>query len=391
MSDPPSEALRLVGAVLGGRYRLERLLGEGGVGAVYGATYLGSGATVAVKVLHGEFKDNEEVTQRFFDEGVITARLRHPGVVQVYEAARAEDGTPYLAMELLVGRPLSAALSMSGALPLGFVASVLGSALEALDFAHQQGIVHRDIKPDNLFVMTEQGGPPTLKIVDFGIAKVMDAAGGMGTRTRTGALLGTPAYMSPEQLLNSKAVDPRCDLWSMAVIIYEMLTLHDAFPAENPMEQIHLLLNGRPVPIGQVNPALAPLQPFFDRALARSASERFQSAREMGEALRQFARHLEQGAPVPQLAPPSDRRPEPIDPYAPTAVPTPGVSYVNAAPPSQPGAPVLPGPAGVEAARPSLPSVDEGGEGRPVLVIVLVVLALVLLVVGLVAAWWALA
>jgi eukaryotic-like serine/threonine-protein kinase len=433
MELPPSEASRLIGAVLNGRYRLERLLGEGGVGAVYGATYLVTGAPVAVKVLHPEFRDHEEVTRRFFDEASITARLRHPGVVQVYEAASAEDGTPYLAMELLVGRPLSAAMEISGALSLSFIASVLSSALDALDFAHQQGIVHRDLKPDNLFVLTDPVAGPTLKIVDFGIAKVMDAAGGMGTRTRTGALLGTPAYMSPEQLLNSKAVDPRSDLWSMAVIIYEMLTVHDPFPAENPMEQIHLLLSSLPVPIGQVNPALAPLEPFFERALARNAAERFQTARAMNEALRLYAQHIEAGGPPPLLPAPSPLAssqrspsvqppgppPGPLPP-APLTPPDPYTAPHDAAPSSQPfspssqpfspssqlsspssqpfspssqlsspsphAAPTLPsGP------RPSMSSLDEPtGRGRSVAVIILVLLALVLLVVAAIGAWVAL-
>lgn len=394
-----SEASRLVGAVLGGRYRLERLLGEGGVGAVYSATYLATNASVAVKVLHPEFRHNDEIIQRFFDEAAITAHLRHPGVVQVYEADRAEDGTPFLTMELLVGRPLSSALGVSGALPLSFVASVLQSALDALEFAHQQGIVHRDLKPDNLFVVTDASGTPSLKIVDFGIAKVMDAAGGMGTRTRTGALLGTPAYMSPEQLLNSKAVDPRSDLWSMAVIIYEMLTAQDPFPAENPMEQIHLLLSSPPVPIGQVNPALASLQPFFDRALARDANARFASAHEMGAALQQL---LDPNAPplpaVPKVAPsvaPSasilTARPAPSPlamshgPFIPPEVPP--SSLPSSPPPAQsvgaPSSGLLSPPL---APQPSLPEAQ--GNSNSALVFVLVGLALLLLFVALGGIWF---
>jgi serine/threonine-protein kinase len=311
----PSEAERLVGAVLGGRYRLVRLLGEGGVGAVYAAQHLPSGASVAVKVLHPEFHQNEEVTGRFFDEAAICTRLQHPGVVRVFEADRAEDGTPFLAMELLIGRPLSAALALSGALPLSFVAAVLEQALVALDHAHRQGIVHRDLKPDNLFVVTSESGAPTLKIVDFGIAKVMDAAGGMGTRTRTGALLGTPAFMSPEQLLNSREVDPRSDLWSMAIIVYEMLTATEPFAAENPMAQIHQILSSVPAPLVSIDPSLAPLQPFFDRALAREPAQRFASAQEMLDALRAMVAGL-------PLAPPSVPAPVPAPPEAPAPPPS---------------------------------------------------------------------
>ena len=385
----PSDASRLVGAVLNGRYRLERLLGEGGVGAVYAATYLPTQAPVAVKVLHAEFRQNEDVTGRFFDEGAITARLQHPGVVRVYEAARAEDGTPFLAMELLVGRPLSAALSLSGALPLPFVTSVLEQALAALDFAHQQGIVHRDLKPDNLFVVTDEGGAPSLKIVDFGIAKVMDAAGGMGTRTRTGALLGTPAYMSPEQLLNSKAVDPRSDLWSMAVIVYEMLTAHDPFPAENAMEQIHLLLSSAPVPLAQVSPSLAHLQPFFDRALARDAGLRFQTAGEMAAALRQVAAGV---LPAPALAPPEPAPPAAVHRQAPSPLAMSHGAFHSESPLLAPPAAPMPSPAlPPTPPAPLAPAPEPPSDGNSPLVYVLLILALALLVVAAVGIWYALA
>jgi serine/threonine-protein kinase len=404
MSEPSfgasSEAMRMVGAVLSGRYRLDRLLGEGGVGAVFAATHLPSGTSVAVKILHPEFRTNDEVTRRFFDEATITAGLRHPGVVQVYEADRAEDGTPYLAMELLVGRPLSAALEVSGALPLSFVVDVLRSAVEALDFAHQQGIVHRDLKPDNLFVVTNESGAPALKIVDFGIAKVMDAAGGMGSRTRTGALLGTPAYMSPEQLLNSKAVDPRSDLWSMAVIVYEMLAARDPFPAENPMEQINLLLSTPPTPIGQVKPELAALQPFFDRALARDVNLRYRTAHELLAALQACASGVYLPAPSALPPPPPPEPPPPAPAALPASSPlasslpsfTPPVFVQTPSPPGNPPLAVPPAPPAPLPPPPPAPPLQEAApEGNSALVLVLVGLALVLLVVAGVGMWLAFA
>jgi serine/threonine protein kinase len=403
MSEPSfgasSEAMRMVGAVLSGRYRLDRLLGEGGVGAVFAATHLASGTGVAVKVLHPEFRTNDEVTRRFFDEATITAGLRHPGVVQVYEADRAEDGTPYLAMELLVGRPLSAALEVSGALPLSFVVDVLRSAVEALDFAHQQGIVHRDLKPDNLFVVTDKSGAPALKIVDFGIAKVMDAAGGMGSHTRTGTLLGTPAYMSPEQLLNSKAVDPRSDLWSLAVIVYEMLTASEPFPAENPMEQINLLLSTPPIPIGQVKPELVTLQSFFDRALARDLNLRYRTAHEMLAALQACASGGHSSVPSLASAPPPPPPPEPPPP-APAPLPAssplaaslpsftpPVVAQAPSPPVNLPPAPPLATPSLVPSLPSTAPPQEVAPEGNSPLVLVLVGLALVLLVVAGVGMW----
>ncbi|MCS6898539.1 MAG: serine/threonine-protein kinase [Myxococcales bacterium] len=400
-----SEASRMVGAVLCGRYRLERLLGEGGVGAVFAATYLPSGTCVAVKVLRPEFRTNNEVTRRFLDEAAITARLRHPGVVQIYEAGRAEDETPFLAMELLVGRPLSTALELSGALQVSFVVEVLRSAMEALDFAHRQGIVHRDLKPDNIFVVTGESGAPVLKIVDFGIAKVMDVAGGMGTRTHTGALLGTTTYMSPEQLLNSKAVDPRSDLWSMAIITYEMLTASEPFPAENPMEQINLVLSTPPTPIGQVKPELAPLQPFFDRALARDVNLRYQTAHEMLAALQACASAMSLPTFEPHSSPiPSSSPSTPPSELSSASAPLPVASSDQAVPrPASPpvpppvlpsleripaggGSPAVPSPPFPPAATPPLqePPFEEGNSP---LVMVLVGLALVLLLVAGVGMW----
>ncbi len=427
MQEPLPEAHRLVGAVLAGRYRLEQLLGEGGVGAVFRASVSGGG-TVAIKVLHPEFRDNPEIVRRFFDEATIAARLNHPGVVQVYESGQAEDGTPYLAMELLVGRPLDGALEISGPLPLAFATTLLQTALGALHFAHQHGVVHRDLKPENLFVMTPPDGPPTLKIVDFGIAKVMDAAGGMGTRTRTGMLMGTPAYMSPEQLRDSKSVDPRSDLWSMTVIIYQMLTGHEPFPAENPMQQIHLVLGTDAPPIASHVPALAPLQPFIDRGLARNPAERFPSALAMSEALVAFQRAIDAGQPPPPLSlasvPPPGSHSVAPDAYAPTVAPNsgmlpppgqhpdflashpaessslsnqliaPGQGWAPAHHPSAPPpAPQPPGsvfPAAAPPPGPSLtPSYDRitspGTSGRSIAVIVLVVAALLLLIVAAVA------
>lgn len=389
----------MVGAVINGRYRLDRLLGEGGVGVVFQATMLNGAAPVAVKLLHREFHDHAEVVARFFDEAQIAARLNHPGIVQIFEAGRAEDGTPFLAMELLVGRSLSEALAMSGALPLSFVGSVLTTALDALDFAHQQGVVHRDLKPDNLFVIPSASGAPVLKIVDFGVAKVMDAAGGMGTRTRTGVLLGTPAYMSPEQLVNSKAVEPRSDLWSMGVIVFEMLTAQEPFPADNPMSQIHMVLGSSPVAIGTVKPELAPLQPFFDRALARAPGDRFATARELGEALRQFAQHIEGGAPPPSVLRPPRAEPPPSSAMLATPASQPAVHLPpsSVAPPALlspqglPLAPTTPSPPPAPGPTPSLSGerVSVVGEGRSPLVIVLVVLAMILLVVACVGVWYA--
>jgi serine/threonine-protein kinase len=158
-------------------------------------------------------------------------------------------------------------------------------ALSALSLAHQRGIVHRDLKPDNLFVVADGRGGQTIKVLDFGIAKVMDAAGGMGSKTKTGVLLGTPGYMSPEQIKNSKGVDPRSDLWSVGIILYELLSGHEAFPADNEFTRLTLVLTQEVRPITDVAPHLAQFAPFFQRALSKDLQRRFQTAGEMAQAL----------------------------------------------------------------------------------------------------------
>ncbi len=279
----PSQAL--VGAVLVRRFRLSRLLGEGGMGAVYAAETLDERRPFAVKLLHREFLADANVLGRFHEEGLTCQRLVHPNILRVYESLTAEDGTPFLVMELLEGVPLSAYTTNGGRVPLHHAALIVQGMLAGLAVAHAQGIVHRDLKPDNIFLARDAGGQFVVKLLDFGIAKVMDVAGGMGAKTRTGMLLGTPAYMSPEQIKSSKDVDARSDLFSVGVLFYEMLTGRSAFPAPNEFARLTVVLSQDPEPIDRVDPSLAPLAPFLTRALQKDRALRFQSAAEMASAL----------------------------------------------------------------------------------------------------------
>jgi serine/threonine-protein kinase len=300
-STDPSDPSRLVGAVLGGRWRLTHLLGQGGMGAVFAAEGLQGQGVRAVKLLHPEFRKEQAIVERFFAEAQTSARLSHPGVVRVEGAATAEDGTPYLVMELLEGRSLEQVVGPGRPLPLEQASFVLERLLEALQYAHQAGVVHRDLKPENLFLVPQSGGGTVVKIVDFGIAKVMDAAGGMGSKTRTGMMLGTPGYMSPEQMRNAKLSDPRSDLWSVGVIAFEMLAGVDPFPADDPFAKLMRVLSHDPPPIGSVRPDLSPLQPFFARALVRDPAGRFQSAADMAAGWRAAIASL-RPAPAPAQA-----------------------------------------------------------------------------------------
>jgi serine/threonine-protein kinase len=169
--------------------------------------------------------------------------------------------------------------------PVAQAIPILQGILGGLGAAHALGIVHRDLKPDNVFLTREAGGKFVVKLLDFGIAKVMDAAGGMGSRTRSGILLGTPGYMSPEQAKNARDADPRSDLWGAGVLFYEMLTGRPAFPAPTEYARLAALLSVEPEPIEQVDPALTPLASFLRRALKKNKDERFASAIDMSRAL----------------------------------------------------------------------------------------------------------
>jgi serine/threonine-protein kinase len=290
------QSLGLVGAVLSKRFKLLRLIGEGGMGAVYAAEAVGplsSGSgrypvdarTFAIKILRPEFLGEVDVLGRFIEEGRTCQRLIHPNILRVYESAQAEEGTPYIVMELLEGVPLSAYTANGGRVPLAQAITILQGILAGLAAAHAQGIVHRDLKPENVFLAREASGQFQIKLLDFGIAKVMDVAGGMGSRTRTGALLGTPAYMSPEQIKDPRSVDPRSDLWSAAVMTWEMLTGRVAFPAPTEYARLSAVMTLVPDALDKVEPSLAPIAPIVARAMQKDMTQRFGSALEMARAL----------------------------------------------------------------------------------------------------------
>jgi eukaryotic-like serine/threonine-protein kinase len=305
--DPTSPSNQLVGAVLNGRFRLVRLLGEGGMGAVFEADGLRGEGKRAIKLLHPEFTNEPQVVSRFFAEADAVQSLSHPNIAKVYELARAEDGTPYMVMELLHGVTLTAFISKHEPMPMQHATPIIHEILQALTLAHARRIVHRDLKPDNVFLVRDARGAYSAKVLDFGIAKVMDAAGGMGGKTRTGALLGTPGYMSPEQIKNSKSVDPRSDLWSLGAMFYELVTGCEPFPADNDFARLTATITTDVRPVEQIAPHLAAWGQFFRRALAKDPAARFQSAEEMDHSLMLLASGGPQvpewsAAPTPRAA-----------------------------------------------------------------------------------------
>jgi serine/threonine-protein kinase len=289
----------LVGAVIARRWRLGRVLGQGGIATVFEADGMGGEGQVAIKLLRPELSDEAAIVERFLMEAQTAARLQHPAITRVFDAGRAEDGTPYLVMELLRGRPLSALMDQ-GRLSVEQAVPIALRLLEALGAAHAAGVIHRDLKPDNVFMVQGASGAE-VKILDFGLARVLDDASAAKRKTITGMLLGTPGYMSPEQIRNVKAVDLRADLWSMAILFYEMLTGQPAYRAENEFARITLVLTSDPTPIAEVAPQYAHWGAFFDRALHRDLAARFQSASEMANAIVAVSRSGQMPLADPQL------------------------------------------------------------------------------------------
>ena len=341
MTAAPTPQGDLVGALLSRKYSLKRLIGSGGMGAVYESLSPEDGKPVAVKVLGVDHLSDEDVKARFLEEGRVCQRLIHPNIVRVLDAATAEDGTPYIVMELLDGVPLSAYTRSSVRVPLQQAATILQGILAGLGAAHAQGIVHRDLKPENVVLAREANGAFTAKILDFGIAKVMDAAGGMGSKTKTGVLLGTPAYMSPEQIKNAKDVDARSDLWSAGVMLYEMLTGRVAFPAPTEYARLAAVLNTSPAPPETIDPQLARLSAFVQLAMQKDRTQRFQTALEMARAL--SAAMGAEGGPSPGAVPLS-RLPDVPSVWMPNVGNTPAATMAHPAPPTMTPVPPAPEP-----------------------------------------------
>lgn len=276
------EAEALVGAVLNQRYRLTAVLGEGGLASVFRGEPNDGAPAVAIKVLKAEFKGDPEVVDRFLAEAALAERIQHPNVVRVFGGFRAEDGTPYLVTELCVGYPLSATMNR-GPVPVDQAVQIATALLDTLAAAHAVGVVHRDLKPDNVFMCP--GQERTVRLLDFGISRAIEAAGGSARKTKTGMLLGTPGYMSPEQVKNSKDADHRSDLFSIGVLFYELITGRRAFEGQTEYERMMAVLFGDAIPIEQSAPQFAHWQAFFAKALEREPTARFQSALEMHDAL----------------------------------------------------------------------------------------------------------
>ena len=270
------------GTLISERLRLANKIAEGGMGSIWVADHLTLRRRVALKFLAPSLARNPEAAQRFLIEAQAVARLSSPHVPQVFDGGGTFEGTPYIVMELLEGEDLYARLHSTGRLTIADTARIVAHVAAALTEAHELGIVHRDVKPENIFLTKRQGGRFVAKLLDFGIAKVANGQ----ALTGTGATLGTPSYMSPEQLMSSRDVDLRSDLWSLGVVSYYALTCQLPFAGETFAAVCVAIERGRFVLPSAHRDDLSPaLDGWFSRALCRDPRGRFSSALEMSRAL----------------------------------------------------------------------------------------------------------
>jgi serine/threonine-protein kinase len=280
------------GQVIASKYRVDGVLGEGGMGLVLAAWHLGLEQKVAIKLLLSQMLEHDSsARERFQREARAAARIRSEHVCRVLDTGNLDDGTPFLVMEYLEGADLSEELRLRGRFEPTEAVTYLRQACEGLGEAHRAGVIHRDLKPANLFLVQRPDGERRVKVLDFGVSKSLSSSGTPHlSLTKTSSLVGSPIYMSPEQLNSSKDVDGRTDIWALGCILYELLTGRTPFQGETMPQLVHAVLHSE-LPSFESLGVAAPegLEQVVRRALSRPREERYASTRELWEALGPFA------------------------------------------------------------------------------------------------------
>jgi serine/threonine protein kinase len=315
LQEAPAAEERPIGTVLAGKYRIEGFLKRGGMGAVYRATHVMLQKQVAIKLIKPELVTSQDTVERFHREARAASQLDHPNIVTVHDLGQAEDGTLYIAMELVPGRSLKELVKKEGPLRPERAVWLAKGICSALALAHRNHIIHRDLKPQNIMVFQDSDGQEQPKLLDFGIAKTFESQG--PALTSTGLVLGTPHYMAPEQA-KGVPVDARSDLYALGIILYEMLVGKVPFDDKSIPAILVKHLNEQPRPLSQLRPGLAPaLEAIVLRCLEKEPGSRYQSAQELSETLAAAETELASARTAPGLPP---------IPSTPTKVSTPAAS-----------------------------------------------------------------
>jgi serine/threonine-protein kinase len=286
--ESPSTSPVGVGDLIAGKYRVDRVLGQGGMGVVVAAVHEQLDQRVALKFLLPEVTSHAEIVQRFLREARASVRIHSEHVARVLDVGTLPSGVPFMVMEYLEGQDLAQTLERRGPLPVTESVGFVLEACEAVAEAHSLGMVHRDLKPANLFLATRPSGRPTVKVLDFGISKIpVTDRDQMVTRTST--VMGSPGYMSPEQMMSSDKVDVRSDIWSLGVVLYELLGQCLPFPGNTMPEIIASILQKAPAPLAQVRGDVpAGLAHVIGTCLKKEPSERYANVAELARALAPF-------------------------------------------------------------------------------------------------------
>jgi tRNA A-37 threonylcarbamoyl transferase component Bud32 len=275
-----------------GNYRVTALLGEGGMGAVYLAEHPVIGRKAALKVIHPQHARNADVVARFVNEAVAINRIGHEHTVEVTDFGRTPAGDFYFIMEYLEGQPLSELISREAPLDPERALRIAAQIADALTACHVHGVIHRDLKPENVFLVAHGDDPTFVKVLDFGLAKLIDANGGAAHETHAGVVMGTPYYMSPEQCQGKSALDARTDVYALGVVLFEMLTGKLPFGGRGYGEVLMKQISMRPPAARSLVPALPPsLDVVLHRALAKDPAERYPTMAAFREALLDPANH----------------------------------------------------------------------------------------------------